>query len=164
MKVIIITGTPGTGKTSLAKMISKELKFKLVDVNKIIDQRKICEAYDQENECKIVNLQKLKKQLLKEIKESKENLIIESHLSHHLPKDQVDLCIVTKTDLKELNLRLIDRGYSDQKIRDNLDAEIFDLCLTEAQETGHNLLIVDTTHKINREELIKKIKEKIKLR
>ncbi len=164
MKVIIITGTPGTGKTSLAKMLSKELKFKLVKVDKLIDQEKICEAYDQENECKIVDLKKFKKHLIKKIKESKENLIIESHLSHHLPKNQVDLCLVTKTNLKDLNQRLVDRGYSDQKIRDNLDAEIFDLCLTEAQEAGHNLLIVDTTHRLDKEKLIQQIKEKLKLR
>ena len=164
MKVIIITGTPCTGKTSLAKMISQKLKFKLINVNELINQEKICEAYDKEKECNIVDIKKMKTVLIKKIRESKNDVIIESHFSHKIPKTYVDLCLVTKTDLKVLNQRLQKRGYSKQKIRDNLDVEIFDLCLTEAQEAGHNVLIVDTTHKINKEELLKEIKKRLKLK
>ena len=163
MKVIIITGTPGTGKTTLAKFLAKKLKFKLLEVNKIIDQEKICEAYDQENDCKIIDIKKLNQSLIKIIKDSKDNLIMESHFSHKLPKIHVNLCLVTRTELKTLHQRLKKRSYSPKKIRDNLDAEIFDLALTEAQETGHNILIIDNTKKINKEELIQKIKEKLKL-
>lgn len=163
MKVIIITGTPGTGKTTLAKILGKKLNFKIIDLNKIIEKNNLCEAYDQEKQCKIININKLNKAIIKTIKESKNNLIIESHFSHKLPKKHVDLCIITRTNLKILNQRLKKRHYSKQKIRDNLDAEIFDLSLTEAQEAGHNILIVDTSKKINQEELINNIKEKLKL-
>lgn len=163
MKVIIISGTPCTGKTSLAKMLAQELNFKIIDVSQLIDQEKICETYDSENECKIVDPEKLNRHLIKIIKESKDNLIIESHLSHHLPKIHVDLCIITKTEIKTLNQRLKERNYSAQKIRDNLDAEIFDLCLTQAQEFNHNILIVDTTRKIDPVKLIQDIKERIKI-
>ena len=36
MKVIIISGTPGTGKTTLAKKLAKKLDFEYIDINKII--------------------------------------------------------------------------------------------------------------------------------
>lgn len=163
MKVIIITGTPGTGKTTLAIYLAKKLKFILIKASEIIEKEKICEAYDQENDCKIIDLKKLNQALIKIIKKSKENLIIESHFSHKLPKQYVNLCLVTRTELKTLNQRLKKRGYGHKKIRDNLDAEIFDLSLIEAQEAGHDLLIVDTTKKINKQELVQKIKEKLRL-
>ena len=34
MKVIIITGTPGAGKSTLAKKLAQELKFQRVDLHK----------------------------------------------------------------------------------------------------------------------------------
>jgi len=163
MITIIITGTPGTGKTSLAQILSKKLGLKIINVKEMIEEKNICEAYDQENQCKIVNLKKLKPLLIKKIKKSKEDLVIESHLSHHIPKQYVDLCLVTKTEIKTLQHRLEKRNYSPKKIRDNLDAEIFDLCLTEAQEAGHNIWIVDTTRKINKDQLINRIKKELKI-
>jgi len=75
------------------------------------------------------------------------NIIIDSHLSHYLPKKYVDLCIVIKCDIKELKKRLEKRKYSKIKIRENLDSEIFDICLVEAKENKHKIIIVDTTKK-----------------
>lgn len=164
MKVVIITGTPGTGKTSLAKFLAQALNFKRLSLNQLVDRQKLCEAYDKKNRCRLVDLKKLIPLLIDIIKESKESLIIDSHLSHKIPKEYVDLCLVTKTDLKVLHQRLEKRRYPKQKIRDNLDAEIFDLCLTEAQEAGHKVMIVDTTRKIDKEALVQKVKERLKIR
>lgn len=57
----------------------------------------------------------------------------------------VDMCIVlTCSDLKVLQQRLKKRKYSPQKIRENLDAEIFQVCLVEARERGQKVVVVDT--------------------
>ena len=153
MKVIIVTGSVASGKTTLAEKLAKKLNFEYLDVNKIIN--KIYEGYDKKRKSKIVDVKKLNKNLIKEINDFKslnkktnikknnkkivKGLIIDSHLSHYLPKRYVDLCIVTKCDLKKLEKRLRKRGYSKEKIRENLDAEIFDVCLNEAKELGHNV-------------------------
>ena len=63
------------------------------------------------------------------IKKTKNDIIIDSHLSHYLPRKYVDLCIVTKCDIKVLKNRLKNKKYSKSKVRENLDAEIFDICL-----------------------------------
>ncbi len=162
MVVIIITGTPGTGKTELAKFIEKEMGFKRIDVKNIIDLNNICTEHDEARQCMIVDVDELNKILIKIIKESKENIVIESHLSHHLPPKYVDLCIVTKCNLQILKKRLEARGYPESKVRENLDAEIFDNCLMEADEYGHKLLIVDTSHEIDVEEVMGEIKEAVK--
>ncbi len=138
---IIVTGSVGTGKTTVAKKLAKEPKHKYIDVNKIISEKKLSSGYDKKRKCKIVDTKKLNKVLIEMIKKDK-NLVIDSHLSHFLPSKYVDKCIVTKCDLKELEKRLKKRKYSKDKIRENLDAEIFDVCLTEAKEKGHNVEVV----------------------
>ena len=167
MKVIVVTGTPGTGKTVLAKVLSNKLNFHYIDVNKTIKKYNISEGYDKKRKTKIVDIKKLNKTLIEEIGKIKKSIkinkkngiVIDSHLSHYLPKKYVDLCIVTKCNLKELQKRLKKRKYSKEKIRENLDSEIFDICLNEAKENKHRILIIDTTKSINIDKISKKINE-----
>lgn len=161
MAIIAVTGTPGTGKTVVAKLIAKKLRLAHVDVSKLIKKEKLCEAYDKERNCKIIDDKKLAKELIKAIKNNK-NSVIDSHMSHLLPAKYVDLCVVTKCELKILKRRLERRSYSPKKVRENLDAEIFDNCLVEAEEAGHRVIVVDTSKKIDKEEIIKKVKNQMK--
>src|SRR3989344_3552585 len=154
MNVIAISGTPGTGKTTLAKRLSKKTKYLYIDVNRIIKKYNISEKYDRRRKCKIVDVKKLNERLIDIIDQYKKlslknkmsGLIIDSHLSHHLPRKYVDLCIITKCELKI------------QKIRENLDCEIFDICLNEAEENKHKLLIIDATKGINTNSILARIK------
>ena len=47
MKVLIVTGTPATGKTTLSKKLAKKLNFHYLDVNKVIKKYNISEGYDK---------------------------------------------------------------------------------------------------------------------
>lgn len=164
MKVIAITGTPGTGKTTLAKKMAMKTGCKYVDVTKLVKENKLYDSYDRKKKAYDVDEKKLNKFLIKmilsEIANTPERqslsgrrkcktfscetkcLLIDSHMSHYLPSRYVDLCIVTKTDLKKLKKRLEKRGYSSAKVRENMDAEIFDVCLNEAKEEGHKIKII----------------------
>lgn len=160
MRVIIVTGIPGTGKTTLAKKLSKKLDFHYLDANEIIKEYDISEGYDKKRDTNIIDTKKLNLALIKEINNHKKienGIIIDSHLSHYLPKRHVDVCIVTKCDLKELENRLRNKKYSKSKIRENMDAEIFDICLSEAKERGHKVLVVDTTKGINIDNISRKV-------
>lgn len=157
-KVIVVSGTPGTGKTFIAKRLAKQLNYKYIDVNKVIKSYNLIVGYDRQRKCFIVDVDKLTKALTEIIK-SMSGVIIDSHLSHYLNPSYVDLCIITKCDLKELKRRLEKRGYSEEKVRENLDAEIFDICFIEAKELGHNILVIDTTKSINIKNISKRIKD-----
>ena len=148
-RVVIVTGTPGTGKTYVAKSVAKTFSLKYIDVKKVILKDKLSEGYDKKRKTKIVDTNKLNKSLVSMIKKSDKGLVIDSHMSHFIPSKYVDLCIVTKCDLKELSKRLKKRGYHKSKIRENLDSEIFDICYNEAKESGHKILVIDTTKKMN---------------
>lgn len=177
MKTIIVTGVPGTGKTTLSKKLAKKLNFYYLDVNLIIKKYGLSEGYDKKRKTKIIDVKRLSRALIKEmssynkkipnikksiknnmaIRKIKKGIIIDSHLSHYLPKKYADLCIVAKCDLKVLKKRLENKNYSKEKVRENLDAEIFDICLIEAKENGHQALIVDTTKGINMGKISRKI-------
>ncbi len=147
MKIIAVTGTPGTGKTTIAKKLAKKYNAEYVDVNKVIRTKRLQESYDKKRKSYMVDVNKLNKVLVKIIeyaKKHKKSLIIDSHLSHYLPLTYVDCCYVTKTSLKKLKKRLQKRGYSRQKVAENMQCEIFDICCIEAQEAGHKVKVITT--------------------
>ncbi|MEK6947133.1 MAG: AAA family ATPase [Nanoarchaeota archaeon] len=171
MKTLLVTGTPGTGKTTLSKLLAKKLNFYYLDVNKIISKYKLSEGYDRKRKTKIIDVNKLNKKLINEIKIIKElnknnrnkksdkitGIIIDSHLSHYLPRRYADFCIVTKCDIRELNKRLKKKKFHESKIKENLEAEIFDVCFNEAKERKHKIIAIGTTKGFNINGLIKSL-------
>ena len=142
MITIAVSGVPGTGKTTLSKKLAKELDFHYIDVNKIIAEYNLSEGYDTKRKTKIVDIKKLNNRLIRDIKNYKKSkkykgIIIDSHLSHYLPRKYVNLCIVAKCSIKELSKRLRRKRFHTAKIKENLQAEIFDVCLNEARERKH---------------------------
>jgi adenylate kinase len=153
--IIIVSGTPGTGKTTLARELAKSLDYPYLDVKKLIKSKGLSIGIDQKRKCEMVDIGKMNKLLIGEIKKAK-NLIIDSHLSHYLPREWVDKCIITRCEIKELQSRLKKRRYTKAKIRENLDSEIFELCLNEAREAGHKVCVFDTTKGIGIKKVIKR--------
>src|SRR3989338_2254200 len=153
---LLVTGTPGTGKTTLAKKLSLLLDYAYFDVGLFVKKAHLYSSYDRKRRTYVVDEAKLARQLIKVREEAlksassasktaKKGIIFDSHMSHYLPSKYSDLCIVTSCSLKILEQRLRRKGYGQAKVRENLDAEIFDTCLAEAQENGHKVLKFDTT-------------------
>ncbi len=136
--IISVTGTPGTGKDTISKILAKRLGFKLVDLNKIAKEKGFFKGYDEKRKCDIVDT----KRLNKEIKKFRKDLVIQSHYSHELDSD---LVVVLRTDPKELRKRLEKRGWTEEKIKENLEAEIFEICKDDALQKTKKVFQVDTT-------------------
>jgi adenylate kinase len=168
--IIAISGTPGVGKTYIAKKLANVTKGKVeyFDLNKYIKDNKLYDLYDKKADTYDVDVKVLKKiieptfkneysknkeldkiigkiiklkDLLKTISKIKiEGVIVDSHLSHYL---ESDYCIIVKTEIKNLNKRLKARKYSKAKIQDNVESEIFEVCLDEARKLKRNVIIVE---------------------
>ncbi|MBT4935315.1 AAA family ATPase [Candidatus Woesearchaeota archaeon] len=152
--IIVITGTPGVGKTTLAKVLETKLKWKRLNLSYYY--KKLSTKYNRKKQCYDIDMKKFEKLI---VDKSKDNLIIDSHIAHLLPTKMVDLCIVlTCSNLKKLEKRLVDRKYSTKKVRENLDAEIFQVCLLESREMGHKVIIVDTSTKYVLKPILNEIK------
>lgn len=143
---IIVTGTPGTGKTTIARMIAKKLMFRYIDTNKIIKKKRLSVFYDKKRKTKVVDEKKLAIELIKIINRN-DKVVVDGHLSHFIPRRCVSFCIVTRCDLNILRQRLEKRRYNKEKIRENLDAELFEVILNEALERKHNVYVIDTSNK-----------------
>jgi adenylate kinase len=72
-----------------------------------------------------------------------ETLILEGHFSHHF----ADWSIVLRLAPPRLKSRLEARGYSAEKIKENLEAEALDVILVEAVEFCDRVDEIDTTGK-----------------
>ncbi len=143
--IICVTGTPGAGKTMLAKRIARQKKLRYVALNDILLRERLCDSYDRRlksHEVDVKTLRLFLRRLITAARKMGDGLVIDSHLSHEAPALLVDQCVVVKCDLKKLKRRLQQRGYSQRKIRENLDAEILDVCLVEALERGHKVKVV----------------------
>jgi adenylate kinase len=137
--MIGVSGTPGTGKSTLAKQLATFLKLPLIDITELVKSKKIKATFDKS--AKVWDVEPA--DIDSYIKESKSTGIIDSHLSHHLKC--VDMVIVCTCALPLLAKRLEARGYSENKVRENLDAEIFDTCYIEAVENGKKAIKIDCT-------------------
>lgn len=50
---ILVTGTPGTGKTTLATLLNEALSFTYINVGKLISEQKLYKEWDNEFNCSI---------------------------------------------------------------------------------------------------------------
>ncbi len=148
-KIIAITGTPGTGKTTLAEKLAQKINAGIIDLTKIINKNKIYTGIDKSRDAKIVDISELKKFILNSIDltDSSDNkdIIIEGHLSHFMPVTHI---IVLRTNPKVLKKRLELRDYSKAKIKENLEAEFLGICLNESLFC-ENVIEIDTTDAVN---------------
>lgn len=139
---IIFTGTPGTGKTTLAKMLAKKKHLKYLSLNELIKSNNL---QSKEYEGELIINETVLSTFLKSYLVNKKKFVLDGFLSYLAPKSLITRCVVTCTDLTVLKNRLEKRKYSSQKIKDNLEAETFEDCLIKARERGHNLLCLNTT-------------------
>lgn len=128
---LIITGTPGTGKTSIAKALSKSLKVKVLNEKDFINAQKLGKLDEKTGEIE-VDVKELEKKLNLWLGKQK-NAIVEGHLLCET-RLKADLVIVLRAEPKFLEKRLAKRNYKQEKILDNLFAEQNGYCLKKAQK------------------------------
>lgn len=134
---IALTGTPGVGKTSSSDLVRS---IKVVHVNDIVDECGAVVGFDDLRKTKEVDVKKLGKAVSK----MEGDMLLEGHFSHLLG---VDIAIVLRCSPKVLEERLARKGWSDSKVRENVEAEAIDVILVEAVENAPDVCEIDTTGK-----------------
>ncbi|TFG03649.1 MAG: adenylate kinase [Promethearchaeota archaeon] len=152
MKFIVISGTPGTGKTTVSKNLSNFINAEVISLNEVIIERNFVLGYDQQRETSIIDEEKLMKNLsgiIKDFsKEQLEYLIIEGHFTDIIPEAYMDFIIILRCHPDELFIRLKKRGYKKKKIIENIQSEILGSCVNYFIEKNVNLPLyeIDTTN------------------
>ncbi len=127
-KLLVITGNPGAGKHTVAKIIAKKLDLKLIDINAVAIRKNAIVMKD--NIGYVVDLRKLSSLLRKEI--TKDCLMVGHLAPYVLKKNEPSLVIVLRRSPYELKKVYTKRRYSEQKATDNISSEIIGICLYDA--------------------------------
>ncbi len=131
---IALTGTPGTGKTTVAGL----LPHRVIDINVLVKEG-FNLGVDPLRGCLEADMDRLE-QRLKELDDDR-IAVLEGHFAHHF----ADWAIVLRLEPSVLRERLQKRGYSQEKIRENLEAEALDVILVESVELCSRVDEIDTT-------------------
>ncbi|MCE5214435.1 MAG: adenylate kinase family protein [Methanobacterium sp.] len=142
--ILFITGTPGTGKSTVASLLKEKTGLRLIDLNQLINDEELYTGIHEEWKYKIVDLDALCQSLNNIIADLKdqEDLLVEGHLSHFCKG--ADVMVVLRAHPDILRKRLKNKGFPEKKINENIEAEALDVCAFEAFQTYG-----DKTNEIN---------------
>jgi adenylate kinase len=118
---IIITGVPGTGKSVVSEELSKKLGIEIVKVTEFSREHGIGKKDGEEL---VIDEKVLERELKKSLPKE---FILEGHMACEV-KVPADFIFVLRVHPKILEKRLEKRGYSKQKLKDNLECEALDYC------------------------------------
>ncbi|XP_064621076.1 adenylate kinase isoenzyme 6-like [Lineus longissimus] len=130
---ILITGTPGTGKTTLAKELAQQSGLNLCNIGDLAKENNLFEGYDDELQCPILDEDRVIDEL--EDQMSGGGNIVDYHGCEFFPERWFDIVFVLRTENKLLYERLEKRGYSQKKLENNVECEIFQTLLEEARDS-----------------------------
>ncbi len=134
---IALTGTPGTGKTTVASRLDIDLD--VIHLGELIDAEGLQQGRDGVRDTVIVDEERLRRHVT-----DLTDVLFESHLAHRLDVDRV---IVLRCHPSELEQRLRSRGVRERSIQENAQSEALDVILVEAvQRHGEQCIVeIDTT-------------------
>ena len=116
---MIITGNPGVGKHTVAKLLAKKLGLDLIDINQVAVKEGVFEESEGDLD---VDVKKLKKILGKMI--TKNSLVVGHLTPYVISRKQVKIAVVLRRDPYKLISVYKKRKYSHQKAMENLGSEV----------------------------------------
>jgi len=131
---VVITGTPGTGKTTISKSLARRLDADYLSLTKLIFDKGLYTAVDQRRRTKVVNSDRTRTWLRKSLPKRQRLTILDTHLADVIPQENVMKVIVLRCHPKVLEARLRKKGWGVPKVRENVLAEILDSCYVIAAE------------------------------
>jgi len=149
-RVIVVTGTPGVGKTIVSERLAQKLGAAHITVADLVRRERITSGYDEKRQTLIADDKKLAKRVQQIIGKTRKTVIVDGHFATGIvPRSYVTKVFVLRCHPKQLKQRMVERSFQGAKLRENLAAEILDVCLTDAvNDVGVDKVCeVDTTDK-----------------
>lgn len=138
---VLITGTPGVGKTSFSMLLIDKLnerimiddKYAYINIGKLVNDKHLYKNWNEEFDVPEfdddMTLDELEPSVMKG------GVILDFHTSDFIPEDWVDLVILLRCNNTVLYDRLQERGYNEKKITENITCEIMEVTADEVKES-----------------------------
>ena len=158
---LFITGTPGTGKSTVSLALKKAFSFDdAFEIKDLLIKFNLLEEYEPERDTTVFN-DKSAIEKIQSFLKFKDNYIL---AGPPLAFEEIDFtCVIVLTCSKKLILkeRLAKRGYKNSKIQENLEAELLGEILGEVMDIfpiKNKILVLDSCN-LSVEEIITKIEQ-----
>ncbi|KAK5000622.1 factor activating pos9 [Elasticomyces elasticus] len=138
---VLISGTPGTGKTTHCTALALSTGLHHLDINRVVKEQECHEGWDSELETWIVDEDKLLDAIQPDLE--KGGQIVDYHGCDLFPPSLIDLVVVIRCETATLYDRLQARKYGQKKLDENMDAEIMQVLLEEARESYDEEIVVE---------------------
>jgi adenylate kinase len=145
-RAIIVTGTPGTGKTTFSKKLAKEIDADHVPLTRFVSEYT---GFDRGRQSRVVNLARVQASLYRLLSRTRRPIIVDTHIPEGIiPKYLVRLVFVLRCNPRILETRLSRKKWKASKVRENVLAEMLDSCLIDAVKWygWPRVIQLDTSH------------------
>jgi adenylate kinase len=147
MSVILVGGSPGTGKTKVAKILGSKLSVEAISLGELADEYGCITAEDKARNTGIINEDCLVDALIGLTDDKSRRIIIEGHYIDLVPSSSVQWVFILRTHPETLRKRLAERNYSNTKVAENVEAEVMGVCQMDALDAfgEERVFEIDTT-------------------
>jgi adenylate kinase len=168
---ILVTGTPGVGKTSLCQLLEAQLEgehdmegYQYVMLAELVNEKKLYKEWDNEFNVPVFDEDMVCDEL-EPLMSEKGGIILEFHSSNFFPERWFDIVVLLRSENQQLYDRLEKRGYKQAKITENIECEIMEVTHDEVYDSYKPEIIMELVSntpddmEANLEQVIAKIKE-----
>ena len=132
-RVIVITGTPGVGKTSISRLLASKLGTLHIDLGRLVRDEGLFTEVDRERDTLVADMGMTSRRVKEMIEGSDRDIIVEGHFAVDVvPPEMIYKVFVLRRHPEELRVILEGRGFREGKVWENVGAEVLDVCLYEA--------------------------------
>jgi len=133
-RVILVTGTPCVGKTSVARLLTANLDALYINLTDLALRDHLVSGKDVSRDTIIVDESRMRKKIRELVeKTGKGEVVIDGHYAVSVvPRKLVTFVFVLRRDPVELREFMKRCGFSEPKMVENLASEILDVCLVDA--------------------------------
>jgi len=157
---ILVTGTPGVGKTSFSILLTDQLnellnnsnstitkRFNYLNVGQLILDKKLYTEWNQEYNVPEFDEDATLDEIEPLVDEG--GYILDFHSAFFIPENWVKLVVLLRCDNTILYDRLKARGYSEKKIKENIECEIMEVTSDDVRENFPEDKIVELHNEQN---------------
>jgi len=130
-RVVAVSGTPGVGKTLVARHLAEALGAEVVELSEVALREGLYVGYDEKTLSYVIDEARVRR-YLRSLATKGRVVVVVGHYSEIVDDDILEKLFVIRLNPVELLERLRRRGWPQAKVLDNVEAELLGVCTANA--------------------------------